>query len=150
MPDVMSPGLAGSRVRDGTDALPDLCPPDWLDGAADAFGGVEGRRVAGAAPGGGGAAAAEPETEAGRGRPDGDRRLGAAAPGTAADEPAGDSGHAVALAPAAGPLAVDLSAPGRQASGRCQVRGADRADGAGEPGLGLPACPGRAARLGYQ
>jgi hypothetical protein len=55
-------------------------------------------------------------------------------PQTAADEPAGDSGHAAALAPAAGRLAVDLSAPGRQAAGRCQARGADRGDGAGEPG----------------
>ena len=31
-------------------------------------------------------------------------------PQAAADEPAGDAGHAAALAPAAGPLAVDLSA----------------------------------------
>jgi hypothetical protein len=36
---------------------------------------------------------------------------------TAADEPAGNPGHAVALAPAAGPLAVDLSAAWRQATG---------------------------------
>src|SRR6266496_5792218 len=33
----------------------------------------------------------------------------------------------------------------RQAAGRSADRGADRADGAGEPGLGLPADPGRAA-----
>ena len=32
-------------------------------------------------------------------------------PQAAADEPAGDAGHAAALAPAAGPLAVDLSPP---------------------------------------
>jgi hypothetical protein len=40
------------------------------------------------------------------------------------------------LASAAGPLALDLSSPRRgPAAGRCQGRGADRADGAGEPGL---------------
>src|SRR5229473_1487820 len=38
--------------------------------------------------------------------------------------------------------------PRRPAAGRCQARGADCADGAGEPGLGLPADPGRAARPG--
>ena len=35
---------------------------------------------------------------------------------------------------------------GGTAAGRRQARGADRADGAGEPGLGLQADPGRAAR----
>ena len=34
------------------------------------------------------------------------------------------------LAPAAGPLALDLSPPPRSAAGRCQARRADRADGA--------------------
>ncbi len=34
-------------------------------------------------------------------------------PETAADEPTGHAGHAAALAPAAGPLAVDLSPPRR-------------------------------------
>src|SRR5450755_3597282 len=71
MPDVLIARLAGFQARDGTDALPGLRPPDWLDGAAGAFGGVEGCRAAGAAPGGGGAAAAEPEAEAGLGGPDG-------------------------------------------------------------------------------
>jgi hypothetical protein len=42
-------------------------------------------------------------------------------------EPAGDGRHPAALASAAGPLAVDLSAPGRQAAGRCQARGASSA-----------------------
>ena len=36
-------------------------------------------------------------------------------PRSAADGPAGDAGHAAALAPAAGPLALDLSPPRRQA-----------------------------------
>jgi hypothetical protein len=40
------------------------------------------------------------------------------------------------------PLAVDLSSSRRQAAGRCQARSADRADGAGEPGLGIQADPG--------
>src|SRR5258708_21473074 len=77
----------------------------------------------------------KPEAEAGLGGRDGVRRPGAAAPGTAANGPAGDAGHAVALAPAAGPLAVDLSPPGTTPAGRCPGRGADQADGAGEPGL---------------
>ena len=41
-----------------------------------------------------------------------------------------------ALAPAAGPLAMDLSPPRRQAPCRSADRGTDRADGAGEPGAG--------------
>jgi len=103
MPDVVAAGLAGSQVRDGPDAVADVRLPDWLDGAAGTFGGGEGRRVAGVAPGGGGAAAAEPEAGAGPGGPDGDRCPDSAAPKTTADEPAGDCGHAAALAPAACP-----------------------------------------------
>ena len=38
------------------------------------------------------------------------RRPDPAAPQAAADAPAGDAGHAAALAPAAGPAALDLSA----------------------------------------
>src|SRR5262249_48628746 len=40
-------GLAGSRVRDSTDAVSDVRPPGRLDGAARAFFGVEGRGVVG-------------------------------------------------------------------------------------------------------
>jgi hypothetical protein len=46
-----------------------VCLTDWLDGAAGGFGGVEGCRVAGAAPRGRGAAAAELQARAGLGRP---------------------------------------------------------------------------------
>ena len=49
-----------------------------------------------------------PKTEAGLGRQDGDRGPGPAAAKTAADVSAGNAGDAAALAPAAGPLAVDL------------------------------------------
>src|ERR1017187_8170777 len=81
--------LAASRVCDGTDAVSDVRPAARVEGAAGTFVGVEGRRVAGAAPGDRGAAAAEPQTEAGLGRPDGDRCPGAAAPQTVAgDTPA--------------------------------------------------------------
>ncbi len=68
MPDVMAGGLARSQARDGSDALPGLRPPDWLDGAASTFGGVEGCRVAGAAPASRRAAALESEAQAGVGR----------------------------------------------------------------------------------
>lgn len=46
------------------------------------------------------------------------------------------------------PVALDPSASNRASAGRCQRRGADRADRKGEPGLGLQADPGRVARPG--
>jgi len=58
--------------------------------------------------------------------------------------------NAAPLASPAGPRAVDLSPPRRPAACRRSARGADRADGAGEPGLGSPADPGRTARPGVQ
>src|SRR5436190_23413898 len=97
---VVVPRLAVSRACDCTDALPDLRPPDGMDGAAGTLGGVEGRRVAGAAPRGRRAAAAEPQAEAGLGRPGGAGRAGPAAPPAGAEEPAGVAGHAPGLAPA--------------------------------------------------
>jgi putative transposase len=53
--------------------------------------------------------AAESQAEAGLGGADSARRPGPAAPTAGADEPARDAGHVVALAPAAGPLALDRS-----------------------------------------
>jgi hypothetical protein len=141
--------LTRSRVHDRTDALLDLRSPDQLDDPARALGSRQGRRAASPAAGGRSVAEAEPETETGLGRPGDHRRPGPAAPQAAADEPARDAGNAAALAPAAGPLAVDLSPPRRQAACRSADRGADRTDGAGEPGLGLPADPGRTARSRY-
>src|SRR5689334_16267148 len=123
--------LTRSRVHDRTDALLDLRSPDQLDDPARALGSSQGRRAASAAAGGRGAASAEPET--GLGRPGDHRRSGPAAPQAAADEPARDTGNAAALAPAADPLAVDLSPPRRQAACRSADRGTDRADGTGEP-----------------
>src|SRR5690242_10249202 len=142
--------LAGSQVRDGTDALSDLDPPGRLDGPARTIGRREGRRATGPAPGGRGSATSEPETEAGLGRQGSAGRLGPAAPRVIADQPAGHTANAAPLASPAGPLAVDLSQPQRPAAYRRSTRGADRADGAGEPGLGLPADPGRTARPGVQ
>src|SRR6266542_4500510 len=55
-----------------------------------------------------------PKAEAGLGRPCGAGCSGPAAPQTAADEPASHPGYTAALAPAAGPLALDLSPPRRQ------------------------------------
>src|SRR5215468_5780064 len=129
MPAVVAAGLAGSQACDGTDALPDVRQPAWVDGAAGMFVGVEGRRVARAAPGGRGAAAPAPQAQAGLGRPGGARRPDPAAAQAVADESARDPGHTAALALAPGPLAVDLSPPGRAPAGRCPARGADRADG---------------------
>src|SRR5215472_6511656 len=109
-------GLAVSAACDGTDALPDVRPRDWLDGAAGTLGGGELCRVAGVAPRGRGTAAAEPQAKAGLGRPRGTRRPGPAAPQVAAQGSAGDARHVVALAPAAGWLVVDLSSQGRTAA----------------------------------
>jgi hypothetical protein len=50
----------------------------------------------------------QPQAEAELGRPGGTRRPDPAAAPAAADLPCGDAGHAAALAPAAGPLALDL------------------------------------------
>ena len=66
-----------------------------------------------------GAAAAAPQAEAGLGRPGGTGCPGPAAPGAVAESPAGDAGHAAALAPAAGPPTVDLPAPARTPASRC-------------------------------
>ena len=52
-------------------------------------------------------------------------RPGSAAPRLIAGEPASNPGHVAALAPAACPLAMDLSLPGRLACGcreRCHCR----------------------------
>src|ERR1017187_1294500 len=53
----MAARLAGWTARDHTNAVPDLRPPDRLDGAAGTCGRIERRRAAGAAPGSGGATA---------------------------------------------------------------------------------------------
>jgi len=50
MPAVVAAGLARSRACDSTDAVSDFHPAGRMDGAAGAFGGVEGCRAAGAAP----------------------------------------------------------------------------------------------------
>src|SRR5215831_21314385 len=61
----MGVGLAASRACDSVAALSDVPLADVVDSAAGALGGVEGRRVAGAAPGGGGAAAPAPDVVSG-------------------------------------------------------------------------------------
>src|SRR5215472_9141679 len=113
----MATRRAGSQARDGTDAVSDVRAPGRVDGAAGAFSGVEGRRAAGVAPGGRGAAAPAPQTQAGLGRPGGTRRPDPAAPQVREDVPTGDARHAAALAPSAGPLALDLPSPGRPPAG---------------------------------
>src|SRR5216684_2381282 len=110
--------MAGSRACDGTDAVSDVRPPGRVDGAAGTLDGVEGCRVAGAAPRGRGAAPPELQAQAGLDRPGGARRADVAAPEGAADRPPGDAGYAAVLTPAAGPLALDLSPPQRSAAGR--------------------------------
>lgn len=60
----------------------------------------------------------------------------------ALEDEAGYAGDAAALAPAVDPPALGLSPPQRQAAIGLADRGADRADGAGEPGLGLQVDPG--------
>jgi hypothetical protein len=57
--------------------------------------------------------------------PGGNRRLGPAALRVHVDKPAGDAGNAAALAPAAGPLALDLSLSSRPTVYRRPARHAD-------------------------
>src|SRR5580693_2912965 len=102
MPFMMASWLAGSRACDGTDALPDVRRRDRVAGAVV---GGEGSGAAGAAAGGVRAAPPAPAAEAGLGRPGGAGCSDAAASPVLAGRPAGDAGHAAALAPADGPLA---------------------------------------------
>src|SRR6266516_1942125 len=150
MPAVVVAGLAGSQGCDGTDALSDVRPPDRLDGSAGAFVGVEGRRAAGAAPGGRGAAAPAPQAEAGLGRPSSTGRPDAAAATIFAAGSAGDAGHAAGLAPAAGPLVLDLSPYWRQAAGRSRGRSAIEQMARENPGWGYKRIQGELLGLGIR
>jgi hypothetical protein len=142
--------LATLRACDGTAALPDVRPAYWLDRVAGTVDGVEGRRTAGAAPRGRRAAAAVPPAEAGLGGPGSARRPGPPAPQGGADGSAGHAGHAAGLAPAAGPLALDLPSQARTAAPRRPDRGPDRADGTGESGLGYKRIQGELLGLGIR
>src|SRR6516164_7430433 len=125
MPEVTVVWLAGLQACDGTDGLSDVRTLGWVARAAGTVVGGDGRRTAGAPTGGCGAAPPAPRTEAGLGRPGDARRPGPAAPQAAAGESAGDPGHAAALAPAAGRLAVDVPLSSRSAAGRRCGRVAD-------------------------
>ncbi len=118
MPAVIGAGLAGSRACDGTDAVSDVRPPDWLDRASGAFVGVERCRAAGTAPGGLGAAVPVPQAEAGLGGPGGARRLG---PATSASSPPGTPGSKTTPA-APPPGSPENPAPATQDAHRARRR----------------------------
>src|SRR5215467_14575731 len=111
MPELVAARLAGSRACEGTNAVSDVRPTGRVDGVASTLAApkdlellVLRQEVAvlrRPAPGAG----------AGLGRP-GATRTDPAAPAAAADRSPGDTGCPAALAPAAGPLAVDLPSPG--------------------------------------
>ena len=127
------------------------CVPDLLAGARarPAVGPHvprQGRRAPRAAPRGRRAAPHQPTTAFGLGRPGDLRRARAAVAPSAALPSPGHPGHDPALASPPRPPTMDLPPPGRTATDRRCPRRSGAADGAGEPALGIPADPGRAAQ----
>ena len=99
-----------------------------------------------ASPRGRRAAPHQPETTPGLGRPSRVRRPDPAATGEAAQPSPGHSGHHPGLASPTRAQAWTYPTRPRAATDRCQRRSVGEADGAGEPELGLPQDPGRAAQ----
>ena len=86
------------------------------------------------------------KTPPGLGRPGRLRRARPAAAPSAALPSPGHPGHDPALAPPPHPQEVDLSEQARTPTDRRRARRAGRADGNGQPELGIPKDPGRAAQ----
>jgi hypothetical protein len=89
-------------------------------------------------------------TEAGLGRPRGDRRASAAVAQAPATAPDCAAGHPARLAPAPDQEQVDLPEHHRTPAGPGGGPRACPGAGQAEPAVGTPAHPGRAPRLGYR
>ena len=88
----------------------------------------------------------EPQTPPGLGRPGRVRRARPAAAPSAAPPSPGHPGHDPALASPPRTPEVDLPEPARTPTDRRRARRTGRADGDGQPELGIPEDPGRAAQ----
>ena len=144
--DRRSPAVGHDRRRVAAAAVSDLPAGAEAGLAAGPHGLHQGRRAAGAAPRGRRAPPHQPETPPGLGRPGRVRRPHPAAAPSAARPSPGHPGHDPALAPPPRAPEVDLPEPARTTTDRRRPRRAGRADGEGEPELGIPADPGRAAQ----
>ena len=87
-----------------------------------------------------------PKTPPGPGRPGRPRCARPAAAASAASPSPGHPGHDPALASRSHPQEMDLSEPTRTPTDQQRTRRVGRADGNGQPALGIPEDPGRAAQ----
>src|SRR5215813_9515593 len=127
-------------------ALSDLRPGCWLACPARSLVSVQERGTAGAAARGRRATPDQAKAPARLGRPSGHGCADPAAARKAADAPAGDAWHRLAVAPPPGHPEVDLPEPDGPAAGQRRDRCTDRAARHREQQLGIQEDPRRVAQ----
>jgi hypothetical protein len=141
-----SPVVGHDRRRIAAAAVPDLSPDAEAGLTAATQNLCQGRRAVGVTARGRGAAPCQPEPPPGLGRPGRVRRPHPLAAHGPPRPSLGHPGHHPALASPPRTQEVDLPEPARTTTDQRHHRRADRADGTGEPELGIHADPGRAAQ----